>query len=53
MKWVHIMVQSQNKHGQEIRVDKYLLPAAGKVSTGVISKAMSSLSKGCMGILLG
>jgi hypothetical protein len=33
-------------------VERDLLPAAGKEITGVISKAMSSLKKESMGILL-
>jgi hypothetical protein len=32
-------------------MEKHLLPAAGKESTGVISKAMLSLNKGSIGIL--
>jgi hypothetical protein len=42
---------TKNKHGQDIRVEKDLLPAIGKESTGVISKVMSSPNKGSMGIL--
>jgi hypothetical protein len=38
-------VQSQNKHSQEIGMEKDLLPAAGKESVRVISKEIHSPNK--------
>jgi hypothetical protein len=46
-------VQNQNKQGQEIKVEKDLLPVAVKESIRVISKTIPSWNKGNMRVLFG
>jgi hypothetical protein len=46
-------VQNQNKQGQEIKVEKDLLPVAVKESMRVISKTIPSWNKGNMRVLFG
>jgi CBS domain containing-hemolysin-like protein len=45
-------LQSQNKHGQAVRVGNDSLSLVGKESMKVISKAMLSKNKGNMGMFL-
>jgi hypothetical protein len=53
MQWVYILVSAKPRQAwaRKKRVKKELLSAAGKKSSGVISKVMLSLNKGSMGIL--
>jgi hypothetical protein len=48
----HHECKAKNKHNQETRVKKDLLPVTSKESMGGIYKAIPALSKGSMGILL-
>lgn len=46
-------MQSQNKHGQDIKAEKELLSETGKKNIGFISKAMTSLNTDREEILFG